>query len=89
MGKRIADDLDRRRGAPRNGAHLTLEAQAAVAQAVATLTKRLGQVAADLELARLARGDREWRRECLTRTQRDEVAAATARVRAEAREWAR
>lgn len=88
MGKRIPDDLDRRRGQPpRNGAHLSSEVRAFIAEQVCAVVRDLAQVHCALADARYARGDRAWRRECLTAEQRKSIKKATRRVRAEAKKW--
>ena len=90
MGKRIADDLDRRRGQPpRNGVHLSGEAQHHVFELVNSLVDRLHLVASQMRSARRERGNRAWRRDCLTAEQRARLKDGARRVRAEAKKWVR
>lgn len=88
MGKRIPDDLDRRRGQPpRNGTHLSAGTRSHLEVWVASLTRELCEHADQLRHGRIALGDRAWRRENLTAEQRSAIRQATKRVRAEAKKW--
>lgn len=72
---------------PRNGVYLGEFARANVAERVAELVTNLNELTHRLDNVRMARGDRDWRRDMLTVAQRAEVKAATKRVRRAIREW--
>jgi hypothetical protein len=72
-----------------DGKQLTSASREFVARCVFEIDRTFTRIAADLERAKHMRGDKSWRKDCLTAAQRKALSKATKRLRAAAKEWSK